>query len=497
MSRSVIGNSGVDGDHLGHEVAVGEHHALGLAGGAGGVDEAREVVAGARGAGSERCFLAAAAGRRGRDAVGAARGRCRSPARRAGRPPPRAADPRALLARDDQQLGARVGDDVAHLARPAASRRAAPGRRRGGGTRSRRQCHSGRFSANSATRSPVRRLRRATGARALARVACSNSRTVSVRHPLPTLMRCSSLRAGKVAPLARRGLEGSPCPWLPRAPAGDCTAPHSPAQLAEFYRHNTSVYRDVRTRPRVSLPGRRLRRLAACSRNARTVQGELRGALSTPLPASTVRATAPGAPTPGVHAAGQVAHVDLPGRIPPPASAPRSTACSRDDVRVLAVRRVPRTASTPGLAPPASATATASRWGAPLPPVGGAAPLAAAAPPDVGGHARDGLRAARGTHDFAAFALAGHSGHGRRGTRTHRAPWPSFAATAAAPTWCSRATASCAAWCAGSSALWSRWRAAPRTVAGSRLVIASRRRHPPHRAGPRPHPGEGPLPPGP
>jgi tRNA pseudouridine38-40 synthase len=146
--------------------------------------------------------------------------------------------------------------------------------------------------------------------------------------------------------------------------------------------------------------------------DARTVQGELQRALER-LAGRPVRLTGAGRTDAGVHAAAQVAHADLPASIPLPGLRAALNGMLPLDVRVLRARRV---------APDfhASRWAVAKRYryrlaaGAALEPWEAlrtwllpyrldAAMMAAAA------------GSLAGTHDFAAFALSGHSGTGRRG----------------------------------------------------------------------------------
>ena len=146
--------------------------------------------------------------------------------------------------------------------------------------------------------------------------------------------------------------------------------------------------------------------------DARTVQGELQRALER-LAGRPVRLTGAGRTDAGVHAAAQVAHADLPASIPLPGLRAALNGMLPPDVRVLRARRV-----APDFHASRSAVAKRYRYrlaaGAALEPWEAlrtwllpyrldAAMMAAAA----------GFLA--GTHDFAAFALSGHSGTGRRG----------------------------------------------------------------------------------
>lgn len=145
---------------------------------------------------------------------------------------------------------------------------------------------------------------------------------------------------------------------------------------------------------------------------ARTVQGELQRALER-LAGVPVRLTGAGRTDAGVHAAGQVAHGDLPAAIPVRNLRAALNATLPPDLRVL---RAWRAASDFH----ASRSAVGKRyryrfaWGAPLAPWDALRTwqlpyrldtdtIAAAAAPLVG------------SHDFSAFALTGHSGTGRRG----------------------------------------------------------------------------------
>lgn len=148
-------------------------------------------------------------------------------------------------------------------------------------------------------------------------------------------------------------------------------------------------------------------------RLGRSVQGELEAALAR-LYGEPITTHGAGRTDAGVHAAGQVAHVDVPDRIPPTGLRSALNSLLGDDLRVMAVRRVSGDFH-------ARASATGKRyryrlaWGAPLPPWEAQRRWLLPGHPDLAAMA-DGLGAIRGTHDFAAFALSGHSGHGRRGT---------------------------------------------------------------------------------
>jgi len=147
--------------------------------------------------------------------------------------------------------------------------------------------------------------------------------------------------------------------------------------------------------------------------SARTVQGVLEHALET-LYRHPVRVVGAGRTDAGVHAAGQVAHFDPPLSIPATGVAAALNAILPPDVRVLGARIV-----AAGFDARRSARAKRYRyrlaWGATLPPwealrrwhVG--RPLATESMAAA-------LATTVGEHDFAAFALAGHSGRGARGT---------------------------------------------------------------------------------
>ncbi len=146
--------------------------------------------------------------------------------------------------------------------------------------------------------------------------------------------------------------------------------------------------------------------------NARTVQGELQRALER-LVGRPVRATGAGRTDAGVHAAGQVAHADLPAAIPVVGVRAALNGMLPDDVRVLrAWRTAPdfhaaRSAEGKRYRYRIAEATTLAPWDAlrtwSLP-----HRLDRAAMREAAAHVA-------GTHDFTAFALAGHSGTGRRG----------------------------------------------------------------------------------
>ncbi|MGC8915709.1 MAG: tRNA pseudouridine(38-40) synthase TruA [Thermoanaerobaculum sp.] len=148
-------------------------------------------------------------------------------------------------------------------------------------------------------------------------------------------------------------------------------------------------------------------------KNARTVQGELEAAL-TRLYRQPVVTVGAGRTDAGVHAAAQVAHLDAPLPIPATGVTAAVNAFLPRDVRVLRVEDAP-----PSFHARRSAVGKRYRyrlaWGPLLPPWEGERRLWLPHPPDPGRLAEAvGLLA--GEHDFARFSLAGHGGHGKRGT---------------------------------------------------------------------------------
>jgi len=153
--------------------------------------------------------------------------------------------------------------------------------------------------------------------------------------------------------------------------------------------------------------------------DARTVQGELQAALSR-LAGRLVRATAAGRTDAGVHATGQVVHCDLPARIPPAGVRAALNAMLPQEIRVLRARR-----TTPDFHASRSALAKRYRYriasGEALAPWEAQRAWLVPYRLDTAAMAAAAAEIA-GTHDFTAFALAGHSGTGRRGcVRTVRA----------------------------------------------------------------------------
>jgi tRNA pseudouridine38-40 synthase len=144
----------------------------------------------------------------------------------------------------------------------------------------------------------------------------------------------------------------------------------------------------------------------------RTVQGELERALERVCGRPTP-VTGAGRTDAGVHAAGQVAHCDVPRAIPAAGLRAALNRMLPPDVRVLRVRRVASDFH-------ARRDATAKRyryrlaWGVTLDPWSALRSWEVPFALDPGTMlvAADALA---GTHDFLAFALSGHSGTGARG----------------------------------------------------------------------------------
>ena len=147
--------------------------------------------------------------------------------------------------------------------------------------------------------------------------------------------------------------------------------------------------------------------------DARTVQGELERALGE-VYRQPVRAVGAGRTDAGVHAAGQVAHLDPPLAIPPRGLALALNGALPPDVRVLRAWRV-------GPSFHARSDAAGKRyryrlaWGPALPPWEAMRRTLVPYALDRASMTT-AARAAVGEHDFGAFALSGHAGHGCRGT---------------------------------------------------------------------------------
>ena len=144
-----------------------------------------------------------------------------------------------------------------------------------------------------------------------------------------------------------------------------------------------------------------------------TVQEALESALAH-LYGTPVAATGAGRTDAGVHAGGQVAHFDPPLAIPPIGIARALNAALPDEIRVLRAWNVPASFH-------ARRSARGKRyryrlaWGPPLAPWEALRRAWVPHPLDAEVMA-SALAAARGEHDFAAFALSGHAGTGKRGT---------------------------------------------------------------------------------
>jgi tRNA pseudouridine38-40 synthase len=147
--------------------------------------------------------------------------------------------------------------------------------------------------------------------------------------------------------------------------------------------------------------------------DARTVQGELEWALSE-LYRQPVRAVGAGRTDAGVHADAQVAHFEAPLAIPAAGIVRALNGTLPPEVRVMRAWPVP-----PSFDARASATGKRYRyrlaWLRTLPPWEAQRRLAVPFAVDPTAIAAVSVNVL-GEHDFAAFALAGHAGHGRRGT---------------------------------------------------------------------------------
>jgi tRNA pseudouridine38-40 synthase len=147
--------------------------------------------------------------------------------------------------------------------------------------------------------------------------------------------------------------------------------------------------------------------------DARTVQGELERALAG-LYRRPVRAVGAGRTDAGVHAAAQVAHFEAPFAVPTAGIVRALNGTLSPEVRILRAWPVP-----PWFDARASATGKRYRyrlaWMRTLPPWEAQRRLAVPFPLDPAAVAAASA-SVLGEHDFAAFALAGHAGHGRRGT---------------------------------------------------------------------------------
>ena len=147
--------------------------------------------------------------------------------------------------------------------------------------------------------------------------------------------------------------------------------------------------------------------------SARTVQGEIEAALAIVFRES-VRVVGAGRTDSGVHAAGQVAHFDPPFPIPPDRVAAALTGLLPPEIRIMRVWPV---ASDFDARRSARSKLYRYRlaWGATLPPWDAIRrwEVPFRLDPELMSAA---LAAVEGEHDFDAFALSGHAGHGARGT---------------------------------------------------------------------------------
>jgi len=145
----------------------------------------------------------------------------------------------------------------------------------------------------------------------------------------------------------------------------------------------------------------------------RTVQGVIEQALET-LYRHPVKIVGAGRTDAGVHAAGQVAHFDPPLPIPPDGVTSALNSLLPGDIRVLHAWAVPAEFHARR-----SAVGKCYRYrlacGATLPPWEALRRWQVGPPLDPRTMATS-LAAIPGERDFAAFALAGHAGHGARGT---------------------------------------------------------------------------------
>lgn len=145
----------------------------------------------------------------------------------------------------------------------------------------------------------------------------------------------------------------------------------------------------------------------------RTVQGELERAAAR-LFVAPIRIVGAGRTDAGVHAIGQVCHLDIASAIPTARLSPALNALLPPDVRVMRAWR-----TGPSFHARRSAQAKQYRyrlgWGT-IDPWLAQRCWVLDRPLDLG-RVREALTVLPGEHDFAAFALAGHAGTGARGTR--------------------------------------------------------------------------------
>jgi tRNA pseudouridine38-40 synthase len=76
-------------------------------------------------------------------------------------------------------------------------------------------------------------------------------------------------------------------------------------------------------------------------KNARTIQGELQRALGASLRSNRIETYGAGRTDAGVHALGQVAHIDTPATVPPATLVSRVNDALPSDINVLAAERMP------------------------------------------------------------------------------------------------------------------------------------------------------------
>jgi tRNA pseudouridine38-40 synthase len=206
---------------------------------------------------------------------------------------------------------------------------------------------------------------------------------------------------------------------------------------------------------------------------ARTVQGDLEDALER-LYRVPVTLRGAGRTDAGVHAAGQVAHLDPPFAIAPPGVRSALNGLLRDDVRVLAVRAAP-----PGFDARRSACAKRYRyrlaWGEPLEPWEALRCWQLPGRPDVA-RMRRAVAAIAGTRDLRRSRRAATQAPGRAAPDERSSP-RACSCAAAGQRSCSPVTASCAAWCGASSVRSSRSGAGRSRRRGSPRCCATRALH--------------------
>jgi tRNA pseudouridine38-40 synthase len=137
--------------------------------------------------------------------------------------------------------------------------------------------------------------------------------------------------------------------------------------------------------------------------DTRTVQGELEGCLRHMTDDHAITVTGAGRTDAGVHAAGQSAHVDLPGEIPPDRLMTGVNRLLPDAVRVLRARRVRATFHARRDAR-AKHYAYRMSWRPPRLPWTGLR-TAVVPPPTSPDHLLDALSRLPGRHDMASFSV--------------------------------------------------------------------------------------------